>query len=181
MNSPISVVLWGTVPDWVGAIATALAFGFAAFVYWRGLVSSRRTERRSYALQFDVWIDSARWESAEGDVDDPVDSIGVRLCASNTSGHAMRHVTCGVQFREQPESVWDLHTVPPTATGVPFARSISIRPQGAMEHPLLPDKFLVGMLKLNVDFVDLAGHHWARRDGDLEEIARRSWWQRLTT
>jgi len=71
-----SGVDWGTFPDWVAAIGTALAFFGALYVYGHGRRADRRQRRRSQVMRVHVMPLSAfRWSRPDLVVKDGVASV----------------------------------------------------------------------------------------------------------
>jgi len=92
----------GTVPDWVGAVGTVAAFGFAAIIYWIDKIISRDTEKKSQAKLFDAWISGASFEPHQPEGYAAYDPLPVLLkvivSLSNASVQSVRSVGASVHF-----------------------------------------------------------------------------------
>ena len=157
-------IQWGTLPDWVAAISTALAFAIALAILGQSLRDrrkQRRAERRAQADLVAAWpID----QYTEG----PVDVVTFKvLNASHLPVYGVQPMVYTKPLpKKWPPSDWLI--------GASFSTGFNILGPGETREAQIRtslDSKLIGAPSVQLTFTDAAGTHWRRNPtGQLVEL-----------
>ena len=160
-----SAIQWGTLPDWVAAISTALAFAIALLLLWltlRDRRKQRRAERRAQADLVAAWPTGVHKEES-ADV--------VTIDTRNASNLPVYGVQPTVYTKPLPKK-W-----PPNdwMISAGFSTGFNILGPGETREARLGTKLdpeLIGAPHVQLTFTDAAGVHWRRNPtGELVELS----------
>jgi hypothetical protein len=157
---------WGTVPEWIAGMGTALAFGFAAIAFSHDLNARRDEDRKSQARLVDAWVAEAHWQPQ---TNEESYVLVVTVQASNGSSQTVRAVGVDVEFHHQRLFGGSLAPViPPTQPGTEPTYVLNFSGFDSQYVSKIPDNRLRFYFGLSIDFVDAAGNRWIRtQDGAL--------------
>jgi hypothetical protein len=167
-----SATSWGSVPEWLAAAGTILAFSFAVGVYAHDLKVRRDSDRQAQARLFDGWISSSSWEPHVPDDQDPTDGgpteLLIEVHIQNASTQNMRRVKGTLFFgKTQLKPSVSYGDVPPTTPEQRKMQPNWFPPQCDLELGV-PSKLLKDKLKLSLSFTDASGNRWHRTEnGEL--------------
>jgi hypothetical protein len=138
---PLAQAELGTVPDWLAAVGTFLAFAVALRLLFKELAARREVEedrRREQASRVAIWTQS---------VPAPGPSATYAIVMNNSSEEPVSAITFVMYHPDEPERViredsWDL------------------LPPGRHPGPATTETYLPGPIRLS--FTDAAGRRWTR-------------------
>lgn len=171
---------WGSVPEWLGAGGTVLAFGLALLIYWGNYRETRRQQARLVSVLITrepELVDSAPVELR--DLASPLPSTVTREGSSRYqvgSPTLLWHLSA---HNMSQETIWTLRVELLDATGEPIAGEANFPALGPASTTCFsmftsPAPVEGSGPSVKFRFVDAAGHQWIRRPEKAVEL-RRLW------